>query len=211
MCCSRVTSDALYHQQCTLLNTFAVSFPHEGVKFPCLVRPFPWCGTGVVPADPRKPWDVRAVLARLLDGSRFDEFKKHYGATLVTGFGKLYGQPVGIVANNGVLFSESALKGAPLCCWLLARMASSLLQSQNVPISINSVLSCMPTTMEYGVRPCIRMSVCDTLCLARFDVQVHRLSRTVHPQSDPCSNRKRCIEAAMYTICSLERPSLAHC
>lgn len=66
---------------------------------------------GVVPADPRKPWDVRAVLARLLDGSRFDEFKKQYGSTLVTGFGKLYGQPVGIVANNGVLFSESALKG----------------------------------------------------------------------------------------------------
>ncbi len=66
---------------------------------------------GVVPADPRKPWDVRAVLARLLDGSRFDEFKKQYGNTLVTGFGKLYGQPVGIVANNGVLFSESALKG----------------------------------------------------------------------------------------------------
>ena len=56
---------------------------------------------------------MRAVLARLLDGSRFDEFKKHYGATLVTGFGKLYGQPVGIVANNGVLFSESALKGMP--------------------------------------------------------------------------------------------------
>ena len=51
------------------------------------------------------------MLARLLDGSRFDEFKKLYGATLVTGFGKLYGQPVGIVANNGVLFSESALKG----------------------------------------------------------------------------------------------------
>ena len=69
---------------------------------------------GVVPADPRKPWDVRAVLARLLDGSRFDEFKKQYGNTLVTGFGKLYGQPVGIVANNGVLFSESALKGK--CC-----------------------------------------------------------------------------------------------
>ncbi|KAA6424690.1 MAG: Methylcrotonyl- carboxylase carboxyl transferase subunit [Trebouxia sp. A1-2] len=65
---------------------------------------------GVVPADPRKPWDVRAVLARLLDGSRFDEFKKQYGNTLVTGFGKLYGQPVGIVANNGVLFSE----GTPL-------------------------------------------------------------------------------------------------
>ena len=71
---------------------------------------FDWTA-GVVPADPRKPWDVRAVLARLLDGSRFDEFKKQYGSTLVTGFGKLYGQPVGIVANNGVLFSESALKG----------------------------------------------------------------------------------------------------
>ena len=66
---------------------------------------------GVVPADSKKPWDVRAVLARLLDGSRFDEFKKQYGVTLVTGFGKLYGQPVGIIANNGVLFSESALKG----------------------------------------------------------------------------------------------------
>ena len=55
------------------------------------------------------------MLARLLDGSRFDEFKKQYGATLVTGFGKLYGQPVGIVANNGVLFSESALKGECQC------------------------------------------------------------------------------------------------
>ena len=75
-----------------------------------LMVEFDWT-TGVVPADPRKPWDVRAVLARLLDGSRFDEFKKQYGSTLVTGFGKLYGQPVGIVANNGVLFSESALKG----------------------------------------------------------------------------------------------------
>lgn len=69
---------------------------------------------GIVPADTRKPFDVRAVLARLLDGSRLDEFKKQYGATLVTGFGRLYGQPVGIVANNGVLFSESALKGTLL-------------------------------------------------------------------------------------------------
>lgn len=57
--------------------------------------------TGVVPADPRQPFDVRAVLARLLDGSRFHEFKAGYGKTLVTGFGRLYGMPVGIVANNG--------------------------------------------------------------------------------------------------------------
>ncbi|EIE19188.1 carboxyl transferase [Coccomyxa subellipsoidea C-169] len=67
---------------------------------------------GVVPADARKPWDVRAVLARVLDGSRFSEFKALYGATLVTGFGSICGREVGIVANNGILFSESALKGA---------------------------------------------------------------------------------------------------
>ncbi|KAL4421756.1 hypothetical protein ABPG77_009739 [Micractinium sp. CCAP 211/92] len=67
---------------------------------------------GVIPADPKQPFDVRAVLARLLDGSRFQEFKAHYGKTLVTGFGRLYGMPVGVVANNGVLFSEAALKGA---------------------------------------------------------------------------------------------------
>eukprot|EP00877_Chromochloris_zofingiensis_P008652 jgi/Chrzof1/403/Cz01g14170.t1 len=67
---------------------------------------------GVVPADTRQTWDVRVVLARLLDGSRFEEFKSNYGKTLVTGFGTIYGQPVGVVANNGVLFSEAALKGA---------------------------------------------------------------------------------------------------
>lgn len=67
---------------------------------------------GVIPADPKQPFDVRAVLARLLDGSRFQEFKAQYGKTLVTGFGRLYGMPVGVVANNGVLFSEAALKGA---------------------------------------------------------------------------------------------------
>ncbi|KAL0041172.1 hypothetical protein WJX77_007585 [Trebouxia sp. C0004] len=86
---------------------------------------------GVVPADPRKPWDVRAVLARLLDGSRFDEFKKQYGKTLVTGFGKLYGQPVGIVANNGVLFSESALKGAHFV-QLCAQRGTPLIFLQNI-------------------------------------------------------------------------------
>ncbi|MFC7048436.1 carboxyl transferase domain-containing protein [Emcibacter nanhaiensis] len=67
---------------------------------------------GVVPADPKVPYDVREVIARIVDGSDFDEFKKRYGTTLVCGFAHIYGMPVGIVANNGVLFSESALKGA---------------------------------------------------------------------------------------------------
>ena len=67
---------------------------------------------GVVPADTRKPYDVREVIARLVDGSEFDEFKQLYGQTLVTGFARLWGYPIGIVANNGILFSESALKGA---------------------------------------------------------------------------------------------------
>ncbi len=65
---------------------------------------------GIVNADPRKPYDVHDVVARLVDGSRFDEFKERYGTTLVTGFARLQGFLVGIVANNGVLFSESALK-----------------------------------------------------------------------------------------------------
>jgi len=65
---------------------------------------------GIVNADSRKPYDVREIIARLVDGSRFDEFKERYGATLVTGFARLHGFLVGIVANNGVLFSESALK-----------------------------------------------------------------------------------------------------
>jgi 3-methylcrotonyl-CoA carboxylase beta subunit len=67
---------------------------------------------GVIPADLRTPYDVREVIARITDGSRFTEFKAEYGATLVTGFARIYGHPVGIVANNGILFSESALKGA---------------------------------------------------------------------------------------------------
>ena len=66
---------------------------------------------GIVPADPRKPYEVREIIARIVDGSRFDEFKALYGATLVTGFARLFGHPVGIIANNGILFSESALKG----------------------------------------------------------------------------------------------------
>lgn len=67
---------------------------------------------GVVPVDSRKPFDVRQVIARVVDGSKFDEFKKEYGTTLVTGFSRIWGIPVGIVANNGILFGESAVKGA---------------------------------------------------------------------------------------------------
>ncbi len=67
---------------------------------------------GIIPSDPRKPWDVREVIARIVDGSRLDEFKARYGTTLICGFAHLHGYPVGIIANNGILFSESALKGA---------------------------------------------------------------------------------------------------
>jgi 3-methylcrotonyl-CoA carboxylase beta subunit len=74
---------------------------------------------GVIPTDSRKPFDVREIIARIVDGSEFDEFKARFGATLVCGFAHIEGMPVGIVANNGVLFSESAVKGAhfiELCC-----------------------------------------------------------------------------------------------
>lgn len=74
---------------------------------------------GVVETDARKPYDAREIIARVVDGSRFDEFKPLYGSTLVTGFAHIHGYPVGILANNGILFSESALKGAhfiELCC-----------------------------------------------------------------------------------------------
>ena len=66
----------------------------------------------VIPTDTRRPFDIREVIARIVDGSEFDEFKRLYGATLVTGFAHIWGHPVGIVANNGILFSESAQKGA---------------------------------------------------------------------------------------------------
>ncbi len=74
---------------------------------------------GVIPADPRKPFDVREIIARIVDRSELQEFKARYGTTLVTGFAHIEGIPVGIIANNGVLFSESALKGThfiELCC-----------------------------------------------------------------------------------------------
>jgi 3-methylcrotonyl-CoA carboxylase beta subunit len=74
---------------------------------------------GLIPGDLRQPFDVREVIARIVDGSEFDEFKHLYGQTLVTGFARIFGYPVGIIANNGILFSESSLKGAhfiELCC-----------------------------------------------------------------------------------------------
>src|SRR5450830_977779 len=74
---------------------------------------------GVIPVDTRKPFDVREVIARVVDGSEFDEFKARYGTTLICGFAHIYGVKVGIIANNGILFSESALKGThfiELCC-----------------------------------------------------------------------------------------------
>jgi 3-methylcrotonyl-CoA carboxylase beta subunit len=85
----------------------------------------------IVPADTRKQYDVREVIARLVDGSRLDEFKPLYGETLVTGFARLWGYPVGIVANNGILFSESALKGAHFI-ELCARRGIPLLFLQNI-------------------------------------------------------------------------------
>ncbi|MDO9147697.1 MAG: carboxyl transferase domain-containing protein [Hydrogenophaga sp.] len=74
---------------------------------------------GVIPTDTRKPFDVREIIARIVDGSDFDEFKSRFGTTLVCGFARIEGMPVGIIANNGILFGESALKGAhfiELCC-----------------------------------------------------------------------------------------------
>ncbi|ETD70030.1 methylcrotonoyl-CoA carboxylase [Pelistega indica] len=74
---------------------------------------------GIIPVDTRKPFDVREVIARIVDGSEFEEFKARFGTTLVTGFAHIHGMPVGIIANNGILFSEAAQKGThfiELCC-----------------------------------------------------------------------------------------------
>src|SRR5215211_1892124 len=86
---------------------------------------------GLVPADPRRPYDVRQVLRRVLDGSKLREFKSEYGATLVCGFGHLYGIPVGVLANNGVLFPDSARKGAHFVM-LCAQQKIPLLFFQNI-------------------------------------------------------------------------------
>ena len=86
---------------------------------------------GVIPFDTRKPYDVHEVIARIVDASVLDEFKARYGTTLVTGFARIHGYPVGIVANNGILFSESALKGAHFV-ELCAQRGIPLLFLQNI-------------------------------------------------------------------------------
>jgi 3-methylcrotonyl-CoA carboxylase beta subunit len=92
------------------LNT--VKSPNVALRPPLPPRHDPAELYGVVPADRRVPYDVREVIARIVDDSEFDEFKRLYGATLVTGFAHIWGYPVGIIANNGILFSESAQKAA---------------------------------------------------------------------------------------------------
>jgi 3-methylcrotonyl-CoA carboxylase beta subunit len=109
------------------LNRCATAVP-SGVEEP---RYDPEEIYGVVPVDKRKPYDVRELVARIVDGSRLDEFKARYGATLVTGFARLYGQTVGIVANNGILFGESAQKGAHFI-ELCAQREISLVFLQNI-------------------------------------------------------------------------------
>jgi 3-methylcrotonyl-CoA carboxylase beta subunit len=86
---------------------------------------------GVIPTDTRKPYEVREIIARIVDASALDEFKPRYGPTLVTGFARLYGYPLGILANNGILFSESALKGAHFI-ELCAQRGIPLLFLQNI-------------------------------------------------------------------------------
>jgi 3-methylcrotonyl-CoA carboxylase beta subunit len=86
---------------------------------------------GVIPTDARKPFDVREIIARVVDGSDFDEFKARYGTTIVCGFARLWGYPLGIVANNGILFSESSLKAAHFV-ELCAQRGVPLLFLQNI-------------------------------------------------------------------------------
>ncbi|MGP4084348.1 carboxyl transferase domain-containing protein [Streptomyces sp. KR55] len=100
-----------------IVRTIVSTLPARG-ELPWEVQPAvepkvdPYGLYGAVPADPRTPYDVREIIARLVDGSRFAEFKAEFGQTLVTGFARIHGHPVGVVANNGILFSESAQKGA---------------------------------------------------------------------------------------------------
>ncbi len=93
------------HLNTTKPDQLAYASPEDPVYDPSEIL-------GCLPADAKTPYDVREIIARLVDGSRFHEFKVRYGATLVTGFAHLHGMPVGIVANNGILFSESAQKGS---------------------------------------------------------------------------------------------------
>ncbi len=100
-----------------ILRNIAATFPEPGpLPWPTLPSEDPVHDEaelpGIIPADTRTPYEVREIIARLVDGSRFAEFKAEYGTTLVTGFAHIHGHPVGIIANNGILFAESAVKGA---------------------------------------------------------------------------------------------------
>src|SRR5207248_516749 len=103
----------IFHNQATLsaLGVAQISVVHRPCTAGRAHLPAASELYGVLPANLRKPYDVREVIARLVDASELDEFKQLYGTTLVCGFAHLCGYPVGILANNGVLFSESALKG----------------------------------------------------------------------------------------------------
>ena len=108
------------------------AFPDSGFRIPDSPPLYPAEDLyGIIPSDPKIPFDVREVIARLVDGSEFHEFKALYGTTLVTGFARMHGHPVGIVANNGILFSESALKGAHFI-ELCAQRGTPLLFLQNI-------------------------------------------------------------------------------
>jgi 3-methylcrotonyl-CoA carboxylase beta subunit len=108
-----------------IARRIVASLPPDFASVPQAVRPFeaPRFPAddlyGIVPADTRKPYDVREIIARIVDGSELDEWKARFGTTLITGFAQIHGMPVGILANNGILFSDSAQKGAhfiELCC-----------------------------------------------------------------------------------------------
>ncbi|GAB4129617.1 MAG: carboxyl transferase domain-containing protein [Rhodothalassiaceae bacterium] len=109
---ARNDAEALAMTRRLVANLNHVKTPGLRLRDPIPPRHDPAELHGVVPKDTRAPYDVREVIARIVDDSAFDEFKKYYGQTLVTGFAHIHGYPVGIIANNGVLFSESALKGA---------------------------------------------------------------------------------------------------
>ena len=107
--------------------------------------------TAAVSVDSRIPYDVHEVIARLVDGSRFHEFKAEYGSTLVTGFARIWGHPVGIVANNGVLFGESAVKGAHFI-ELCDRRSVPLLFLQNISGSWSAATTKPPGSRNMGQR-----------------------------------------------------------
>ncbi|MBI2605841.1 MAG: methylcrotonoyl-CoA carboxylase [Deltaproteobacteria bacterium] len=111
-----IARDILFHANATKPSGSAALAPREAPEDPVYD---PSEIMGIVPRDPKKPYDIREVIARIVDGSRFHEFKALYGSTLVCGFAHIFGYPVGILANNGILFSESSLKAAhfiELCC-----------------------------------------------------------------------------------------------